>query len=85
MTDTFNLNEWQPSLERAWMPDNSARAERQQNTPDPGHRRKSALVGKKEEFGTDDNPNVDYPQLQKRIGETYVDSLYRDEVEEQPL
>ena len=70
LTDTFNLNEWQPSLERAWMPDNNARAERQQNLPI------QVIVGNPpwsawQRSATDDNPNADYPALEKRISETY--------------
>ena len=71
LTDTFNLNEWHPNLQRAWLPDNNARAERQQKLPiqvilgNPPWR-----AGQKDV--TDDNPNVNYPQLEQRIRETYA-------------
>ena len=72
LTDTFNLNEWQPNLERAWMPDNNARAERQQKLPI------QVIVGNPpwsagQKRTEDDNPNVDYPELAKRILETYAE------------
>ena len=72
LTDTFNLNEWQPRLERAWMPDNNARAERQQKLPI------QVIVGNPpwsagQRSSTDDNPNVDYPALEARIRETFAE------------
>ena len=73
LTDTFNLNkeEENPTLfGRAWMPDNNARAERQQEVPiqvivanPPWSARQKSV--------SDDNPNVDYPELEMRIRETY--------------
>ena len=71
MTDTFNLNEWHPNLQRAWLPDNNARAERQQKLPI------QVIVGNPpwsagQKSATDDNPNVDYPALEKRVEETYA-------------
>ena len=74
LTDTFNLNKKgeDPTLfGRAWMPDNNARAERQQKLPI------QVIVGNppwsaKQRSSTDDNPNVDYPALRERIEETYV-------------
>ena len=59
-------------MQRAWLPDNNARAERQQNLPI------QVIVGNppwsaKQKDAVDDNPNVDYPGLEKRIGETYVE------------
>ena len=70
LTDTFNLNEWQPSLANAWMPDNNARAERQQKLPI------QVIVGNPpwsagQSSSEDDNPNVEYPALKQRIGVTY--------------
>ena len=72
LTDTFNLNEWQPRLERAWMPDNNARAERQQSLPI------QVIVGNPpwsagQKTATDDNPNVEYPALKTRIEDTYAE------------
>ena len=74
LADTFNLNKKgeNPTLfGRAWMPDNNARAERQQKRPI------QVVVGNppwsaKQRSAADDNPNVDYPQLEKRIENTYV-------------
>ena len=72
LTDTFNLNEWQPTLARAWMPDNNARAERQQRLPI------QVIVGNPpwsagQRSASDDNPNVDYPVLEQRVKETYAE------------
>ena len=72
LTDTFNLNEWHPNLQRAWLPDNNARAERQQKLPI------QVIVGNppwsaKQKSVAENNPNVDYPQLEERIRETYAE------------
>ena len=75
LTDTFNLNKKgeNPTLfGRAWMPDNNARAERQQKLPI------QVIVGNppwsaKQRSSTDDNPNVDYPALEGRIRETFAE------------
>lgn len=72
LTDTFNLNEWQPSLSHMWMPDNNTRAERQQKLPI------QVIVGNPpwsagQRSGTDDNPNVNYPALERRVEETYAE------------
>ena len=75
LTDTFNLNKKgeNPTLfGRAWMPDNNARAERQQKLPI------QVIVGNppwsaKQRSSADDNPNVDYPQLDQRIADTYAE------------
>ena len=53
------------------MPDNNARAERQQKLPI------QVIVGNPpwsagQRSATDDNPNVEYPELEKRIEDTYV-------------
>ena len=74
LTDTFNLNKTEdPTLfPREWLPDNNERAERQQKLPIQvivGNPPWSA--GQKSE--TDDNPNVEYPELEKRVSETYVE------------
>ena len=71
LTDTFNLNEWQPSLERLWMPDNNTRAERQQALPI------QVIVGNPpwsagQKSSESDNPNVNYTTLKERIEETYA-------------
>ena len=73
LTDTFNLNEGDPLFRHEWLPDNNARAERQQKLPI------QVIVGNPpwsagQRSATDDNPNVDYPALEDRIGETYAES-----------
>ena len=86
LTDTFNLNKKgeNPTLfGRAWMPDNNARAERQQKLPI------QVIVGNPpwsagQRSAADDNPNVEYPSLEERIEETYARTFYYD-VEEAPL
>ena len=75
LTDTFNLNKAEdPTLfPREWLPENNERAERQQNLPIQvivGNPPWS--VGQRSE--ADDNPNVDYPELEARVRETYVES-----------
>ncbi len=73
LTDTFNMNkEGEPTLfPKEWLPDNNTRAERQQKLPI------QVIVGNPpwsawQKSATDDNPNVEYPELEKRIKETYV-------------
>ena len=74
LTDTFNLNKKaeEPTLfPKEWLPDNNERAERQQKLPIQvivGNPPWSA--GQKSE--TDDNPNVEYPELEDRVRDTYV-------------
>ena len=74
LTDTFNLNKkGTPTLfPKEWLPDNNVRAEGQQklkirvivgNPPWSAGQRNAA----------DDNPNVDYPALEKRVAETYAE------------
>ena len=71
LTDTFNLHTQRTGFPKEWLPDNSARAERQQklpiqvivaNPPWSAGQRSSA----------DDNPNVNYPELEQRIADTYA-------------
>ena len=74
LTDTFNLNKKgeDPTLfPKEWLPDNNARAERQQKLPI------QVIVGNppwsaKQRSAADDNPNVNYPELRTRIEETYA-------------
>ena len=73
LTDTYNLNKrGVPTLfPKDWLPDNNARAERQQKLPI------QVIVGNPpwsawQKSAADDNPNVDYPELETRIRETYV-------------
>ena len=73
LTDTFNLNkDEQPTLfPREWLPENNERAERQQKLPI------QVIVGNPpwsagQKKATDDNPNVEYSELEKRISETYT-------------
>ena len=75
LTDTFNLNkkEDEPTLfPKEWLPDNSTRAERQQNLPI------QVIVGNPpwsagQKSASDDNPNVEYLALEERISETYAE------------
>ncbi len=74
LTDTFNLNKrGVPTLfQKEWLPDNNARAERQQKLPI------QVIVGNPpwsagQKSVTDDSPNVDYPALEQRIAETYAE------------
>ena len=65
-----------PRLERTvtprdWLPNNSERAERQQETPI------QVIVGNPpwstgQRSSADDNPNVDYPEIEARISATYA-------------
>ena len=71
LTDTFNLHTGRTGFPRAWLPDNSERAERQQNLPI------QVIVGNPpwsagQRSSADENPNVDYPELEKRVSETYA-------------
>ena len=71
LTDTFNLHTDRTGFPRDWLPDNSERAERQQRLPI------QVIVGNPpwsaaQKSSADDNPNVDYPELEKRVGETYA-------------
>ena len=74
LTDTFNLNKTEcPTLfPREWLPDNNERAERQQKLPI------QVIVGNPpwsagQQSATEDNPNVEYPELEGRIGDTYAE------------
>ncbi len=71
LTDTFNLHTDRTGFPRNWLPDNSERAERQQRLPI------QVVVGNPpwsaaQKSSADDNPNVDYPELEKRVSETYA-------------
>ena len=71
LTDTFNLHTERAGFPRDWLPDNSERAERQQKLPI------QVIVGNPpwsvgQRSSADDNPNVDYPELERRIAETYA-------------
>ena len=74
LTDTFNLNKKDdPTLfPKEWLPDNNERAERQQKFPI------QVIVGNPpwsagQRSAADDNPNVEYLELEERIRETYVE------------
>ena len=76
LTDTFNLNEWEPNLRYAWMPDNNARAEHQQKLPI------QVIVGNPpwsagQKSALDNNANVKYPALAARVEKTYAEGLDR--------
>ena len=71
LTDTFNLHTRRKGFPRSWLPDNSKRAERQQDQPI------QVIVGNPpwsvgQRSSADDNPNVDYPELENRVSESYV-------------
>ena len=71
LTDTFNLHTEHSGFPKAWLPGNSARAERQQKLPI------QVIVGNPpwsagQRSAADDNPNVDYPELEERVKETYA-------------
>lgn len=75
LTDTFNLNKEaeKPTLfPKEWLPDNNERAERQQQLPI------QVIVGNPpwsagQQSATEDNPNVEYPELEERIRKTYAE------------
>ena len=73
LTDTFNLNKAEdPTLfPREWLPENNERAERQQKLPI------QVIIGNPpwsagQRSSTDDNPNVEYPELEECISRTYA-------------
>ena len=71
LTDTFNLGKGQGDFSAYWLPDNSERVKRQQKTPI------QVIIGNPpwsagQRSSADDNPNVDYPELEKRIAATYA-------------
>ena len=71
LTDTFNLHTERTGFPRGWFPGNSERAERQQKLPI------QVIVGNPpwrgvQRSSADDNPNVNYPELKRRIAETYA-------------
>ena len=77
LTDTFNLNKNKEEAQQEfelpeWLPDNNKRAEHQQKLPI------QVIIGNPpwsagQRSSTDDNPNVDYPELEKRIRDTYAE------------
>ena len=71
LTDTFNLHTERAGFPKDWLPDNSERAERQQKLPI------QVIVGNPpwsvgQRSSADDNPNVDYPEIERRVAETYA-------------
>ena len=75
LTDTFNLNKKGiPTLfPKEWLSDNNERAECQQKL------KIQVIVGNPpwsagQRSAADDNPNVDYPELEGRIKQTYAES-----------
>ena len=71
LTDTFNLHTERTGFPKDWLPDNSARAERQQKSPI------QVVIGNPpwsagQRSSADDNPNVDYPEIKARVAETYA-------------
>jgi predicted helicase len=71
LTDTFNLRTRRSGFPRDWLPENSERVERQQNAPI------EVVVGNPpwsagQRSAGDDNPNLDYAELEKRVADTYA-------------
>ena len=71
LTDTFTLREGRGALPKVWLPGNSDRVERQQKAPI------QVIVGNPpwsagQRSAADENPNVDYPALERRVAETWV-------------
>ena len=72
LTDTFNLHtERTEGFPRTWLPDNSERVERQQKAPI------QVIVGNPpwsagQRSSADNNPNVNYPEMEKRVAATYA-------------
>ncbi len=72
LTDTFNLRTDRTSgFPRAWLPDNSERVERQQNAPIEVVVGNPPWSGGQQSVG-EENPNVDYPEMEQRVRETYA-------------
>ncbi len=78
LTDTFNLNKFKEAEQYTLLPDeqrmieNNKRIERQQNLPI------EVIIGNppwsaKQKSSADDNRNVEYPELENRISETYAE------------
>ena len=71
LTDTFNLHTERSGFPKDWLPNNSERAERQQQTPI------QVIVGNPpwstgQRSSADDNPNVEYPEIEARVAKTYA-------------
>ena len=71
LTDTFNLHTERTGFPKDWLPVNSARVERQQKLPI------QVIVGNPpwsagQRSSADDNPNVDYPEIEARVAATYA-------------
>ena len=71
LTDTFNLHTDRTGFPMTWLPDNSERVERQQKLPIQVIVGNPPWSGKQKSAG-DNNPTIDYPELEKRVGETYA-------------
>ena len=71
LTDTFNLHTERTGFPKAWLPDNSERVEHQQKLPI------QVIVGNPpwsagQRSSADDNPNVDYRELERRVADSYA-------------
>ena len=71
LTDTFNLHTDRAGFPKDWLPGNSKRVERQQKTPI------QVIVGNPpwstgQKSAADENPNIDYPEIEKRVSDTYA-------------
>ena len=77
LTDTFNLNKNKEEAQQEfdlpeWLPDNNERAEHQQKLPI------EVIIGNPpwsawQKSSADDNQNVEYPELEARVSETYAE------------
>ena len=73
LTDTFNLNKSENSIlfPKEWCPDNNELADQEQKLPI------QVIIGNPpwsawQKSYVDGNPNVEYPELEKRISDTYA-------------
>ena len=71
LTDTFNLHTDRTGFPKEWLPANSERVERQQDTPI------QVIVGNPpwsawQKSSADENPNIEYPEIERRIAATYA-------------
>ena len=71
LTDTFNLQSHSGRLPGMWLPDNSERVARQRAAPI------QVIVGNPpwstgQRSSADENPNVEYPALERRVAESYA-------------
>ncbi len=71
LTDTFNLHTGRAGFRNTWLSDNNARVKLQQGLPI------QVIVGNppwsaRQRSSADNNPNVNYPELERRVKDTYA-------------